>query len=469
MATRTDRINVFNDTIAWINSDPRLSNAVAYSKAHTDVYHEDEYPVFDNSKIRDTLVDVTQERTFEAATKLSWKNPNSRIAVLNFANAFQPGGGVTSGSSAQEESLCRCSTLYPLLYRRSLAPLFYGYHKKLNRAEATDSVIYTEDVVICKTDTDMPERLPSDSWIKVDVITAAAPDLRHKSNIHVQLTGNGTVMTDAQLYACHLKRAIHIMTVAAAKHVDILVLGAFGCGAFENNPEVVAKAYYDAIEIFPKMFKKIVFAIYSSNSAGVNYLAFEKQFRDEMQKTFMAEYDPRDYIDRWTSNGFGITVGPISEEKKAFIRELNEKIEKRAKQVQTIKKITLWSYSGFGTIDTAYEDKLVLTPDSISYEYKPKLICDGNSVRKWSYKSSSSEFLKKYNDLLPIMPVILEKEPREIMDAPGITIKVVFEDKTTEEYDLSFEHQNMGYLLEHLRSFVPPMEELVGLLEEIEE
>ena len=38
-----------------------------------------------------------------------------------------------------------------------------------------------------------------------------------------------------------------MFTVAASKGTDILVLGAFGCGAFQNNPEVVARAYKVAI------------------------------------------------------------------------------------------------------------------------------------------------------------------------------------------------------------------------------
>ena len=75
----------------------------------------------------------------------------------------------------------------------------------------------------------------------------AAPDLRDKSNMHAALVGNGTYMNDAELFGYHVKRAIHMLTVAAYKGAEILVLGAFGCGAFQNDPKVVARAYKTAL------------------------------------------------------------------------------------------------------------------------------------------------------------------------------------------------------------------------------
>ena len=65
------------------------------------------------------------------------------------------------------------------------------------------------------------------------------------------------------------------MTVAASHKADILVLGAFGCGAFRNDPEVVAKAYKTALEKFPKVFKKIEFAIDCSDEEQKNYHTFK--------------------------------------------------------------------------------------------------------------------------------------------------------------------------------------------------
>lgn len=276
MATHEERIKVFEDTLAWIEADANLAASVALAKKNTAVYYEDEYPVFDTSKTVDTVVSVTGERSYQAAMRLRAESADARIAVMNFANAFHPGGGVKKGSSAQEESLCRTSTLYPLLYRRTLRDSFYKHHYDRNTPKASDSLIYTEGVIICKSDEDLPKRLPKEEWVKVDVITVAAPDLRSKSNQHAPLVAGGTYMNDAELFGYHVKRAIHVLTCAAAKRAEVLVLGAFGCGAFQNNPEVVARAYKTALAEFPKVFKKIVFAVYCPPGGSANYEAFKK-------------------------------------------------------------------------------------------------------------------------------------------------------------------------------------------------
>ncbi len=276
MSDRVQRIAVFEDTQNWINSNPALSASIPIAKKNTTVFYEDDYPAFDSSKTKETIITVSRDRSYQAAMKLRGENPDAKIAVMNFANAFHAGGGVTKGSSAQEECLCRTSTLYPLLYRRTLRDSFYKHHHDLNTPKASDSLIYTEGVIICKTDEDLPERMPQEDWVTVDVITIAAPDLRDKSNIHSLLVNGGTYMNDAELFGYHVKRAIHMLTCAAAKGADILVLGAFGCGAFQNDPEVVAKAYKTVLQEFPKVFNQIEFAVYCPPGGSRNYDVFKR-------------------------------------------------------------------------------------------------------------------------------------------------------------------------------------------------
>ncbi|MBQ5413597.1 MAG: TIGR02452 family protein, partial [Schwartzia sp.] len=232
------------------------------------------------SKTKDMSIMVSGDRSYQAAMRLRRDNTDAKIAVMNFANAFHAGGGVTRGSGAQEECLCRTSTLYPLLYRKTLRDTFYKLHNDRNSSKATDSLIYTEDVIICKTDEDLPKRMPQEDWVTVDVITIAAPDLRDKSNIHAPLVNGGTYMNDAELFGYHVKRAIHMLTCAAAKGADILILGAFGCGAFQNNPEVVARAYKTALQEFPRVFGQIEFAVYCPPGSRRNYDVFTKILRD---------------------------------------------------------------------------------------------------------------------------------------------------------------------------------------------
>ena len=276
MTGAEQRVAVFKDTMDWIDTDPELSASIPIAKKNTKIFYEDDYPAFDTSNEKDMIVTVSGDRSYQAAMRLSRENRGAKIAVMNFANAFHAGGGVTKGSSAQEESLCRTSTLYPLLYRKTLRDTFYKHHHELNTPKASDSLIYTEGVIICKTDEDVPKRLPKEEWVTVDVITIAAPDLRDKSNIHAPLVNGGTYMNDAELFGYHVKRAIHLLTCAAAKGTDILVLGAFGCGAFQNNPEVVARAYKTALSEFPKVFSQIEFAVYCPPSGSVNFDVFNR-------------------------------------------------------------------------------------------------------------------------------------------------------------------------------------------------
>ncbi len=273
-AIEKERIKVFNDTMDWIQSDPDLGASVAEGKKNTTVYYEDDYPKFDEQKTKDMQVTVSGERSFEAAMRLRKESPDAKIAVLNFANAFHAGGGVKTGKSAQEESLCRASTLYPLICRSTLIGSFYKHHDDLGTMKATDSLIYTEGVIICKTDTLLPQRMPKEEWVTVDVITQAAPDLSIEKKANARKERKRIKMNDVELFECHVKRAKHLLTCAAAKGVDILVLGAFGCGAFKNNPEVVAKAYKTALAEFPKVFEQVVFAVYRPVSGSKNYDGF---------------------------------------------------------------------------------------------------------------------------------------------------------------------------------------------------
>ena len=86
-------------------------------------------------------------------------------------------------------------------------------------------------------------------------------------------------LTKEQQYEIHLKRAKHIMHVAAAHGAEVLILGAFGCGAFQNDPEAVAAAYRDALAEYGKYFDEIEFAVFCRGYETGNYDAFRKTIR----------------------------------------------------------------------------------------------------------------------------------------------------------------------------------------------
>lgn len=124
--------------------------------------------------MRSTVVEST---TFATAKRYIG---NGKVAVLNFANPENPGGGVQNGAMAQEECLCRSSILYPCLIDDNVFTEYYQYHKELKNTFFSDRLIYTKDVTVFKDDNTIPQMMPEDEWFNVDVITCAAPYLKKR-------------------------------------------------------------------------------------------------------------------------------------------------------------------------------------------------------------------------------------------------------------------------------------------------
>ncbi len=274
---RDDNIKTFYDTLLFIKENKSLSDSVKESIKFTSFHDENDYPSFEMNKDKEGNIVVSKKRSFEAAIELKRRYPNKRIGVLNFASATTPGGGVAQGSSAQEESLCRISTLYPVLTTNELFNKYYKVNRKLGNNLHTDAVIYTPDIVICKTDERNPRRLKENEFVKVDVLSCAAPNLREKPSNIFNLDASISVnISDEELFTLHLKRAKHLLYIAKHHDIDILVLGAFGCGAFSNNPKVVAKAHKEALKEYRNSFDVIEFAIYCSPYETENYDVFKE-------------------------------------------------------------------------------------------------------------------------------------------------------------------------------------------------
>lgn len=275
MNKRERLASIFQDTQQFYSTESMLVASVESSRKNTVLFDEGKAPAFPSVAARAGEVTVTRSRSYEAAVRLTRQYPGKRIVVLNFASATNPGGGVVHGSSAQEESLCRCSTLYPTLDQGFLWKEYYNVNRASANVLHTDACIYSPDIVICKTDDDFPERLLQKDWVSVDVISCAAPNLRNApANQYNPENGHAVnIMPDA-LQRLHEQRARAILAVAAARNADILVLGAFGCGAFRNDPKVVAKAYANVLKDCRCYFDLVEFAIFCRGHETGNYDAF---------------------------------------------------------------------------------------------------------------------------------------------------------------------------------------------------
>lgn len=276
MNIRENNIRVFEDTLKIINDDKSLMKSTFNSIKNQRLIKDSEV-VSVNLKKYDApcKIHVTTKRTMEAAYEYAGKK---KISVLNFASATTPGGGVRKGSSAQEEALCRVSNLYLCLTDKKLWQPFYQAHRDEKNNIHNDDIIYTPGVMVIKDD-DYNLYSNSDRFA-VDVITCAAPNLREvPENSFNKDFGEPIRLSDEELYKIHYKRAQKIMTVAVSTDTEVLILGAFGCGAFRNNPVVVAEAYKAAIKEFRHAFKEVEFAVYCPQKDPTNYNMFRDTFK----------------------------------------------------------------------------------------------------------------------------------------------------------------------------------------------
>jgi uncharacterized protein (TIGR02452 family) len=208
-----------------------------------------------------TIIELVAETALEGAKRCYV--PGERIGLLNFASAKNPGGGFLGGAQAQEESLARSSALYPSLMA---APQFYHFGRSCGTLLYTDAMIVSPDCPVIRDDN-------GTYWpaFPVTFITSAAPN-RGAMEQHRD--------TDiSQIEATFYRRIPTVLGAAVVHGCETLILGAWGCGVFRNDPMMVAQAFKDLLRpgaLWAGYFKRISFSIYDPSRSGEVYRAFEK-------------------------------------------------------------------------------------------------------------------------------------------------------------------------------------------------
>ncbi|MFD9429523.1 TIGR02452 family protein [Streptomyces sp. NPDC060002] len=211
----------------------------------------------------ETLIEVTGESSLEAARRLARAG---RVAVLNFASARNSGGGYLNGAQAQEEALCRASALYACLLE---AREFYDHHRAHRDPFYTDRVIHSPAVPVFRDDRG---RLLDEPYA-VGFLTAAAPN----AGVVLRTAPERT----SELPGALAVRAERVLETAAAHGYRRLVLGAWGCGVFRNDPAQVAGAFRALLGPggrFERRFEHVVFGVLDRTPGSVVLSAFERVF-----------------------------------------------------------------------------------------------------------------------------------------------------------------------------------------------
>lgn len=272
---RAKNTMIFKDTEYMYQTNEKLKAAVKNSIDSQKLILADEMVDYEVAGGCAGKIVVSGKRTLEASEK--YAKQGKRVCVLNFASATNPGGGVVHGSSAQEEAICRCSTLYPCLNTKEMWDGFYGLHRRADNPLYNDDCIFTPAVKVFKSDINFPELLPEAEWWDVDVITCAAPNLRNvpSNRMNPNAGSKKADISYDDLKTLHTARIQRIFEVAMANKADMMILGAFGCGAFCNPPELVAEVFAEFTEKYREYFDVIEYAVFHTGREMGNYEAFK--------------------------------------------------------------------------------------------------------------------------------------------------------------------------------------------------
>jgi uncharacterized protein (TIGR02452 family) len=211
-----------------------------------------------------TAFEVVNETTLAGLAR-TVSSGGGLVAALNFASAKNPGGGFLRGSHAQEESLARSSALYASLLR---AGEYYERHRASPTLLCSDAMILSPSCPVFRDD---DGRLLDEPCLAT-FITSAAP--------------NAGAMSDhrrdesSQVPDVFRKRSEYVLALAASQGYKRLVLGAWGCGVFRNDPGIVADAFSAHLRrgAWADRFERVIFSVLDSSSSQATFAAFRRAF-----------------------------------------------------------------------------------------------------------------------------------------------------------------------------------------------
>lgn len=241
-----------------------ITSEINYATENTKLYDTktlDKLPRTTDDTSFETKIEVVHEDVVSCIHRVS--KLSKHVMCLNFASAKNAGGGFINGAIAQEEALAIASNLYKTQIETDG---FYNLHRSMKSCVYTDTMIYSPNVVFFRdTNLDLVEN-PS----KCTIITSAAVN----AGIVLQREKiSGNKITDLM----H-KRIEKVLALAKYKKNDTLILGAWGCGVFRNDPLEIAKLFKKLLDNeYKNQFKHIVFAVFSRNTKFIN--AFKEVFK----------------------------------------------------------------------------------------------------------------------------------------------------------------------------------------------
>lgn len=211
----------------------------------------------------ETKFSVTNGTSIAAAHAFSQSRSDQPL-VLNFASARNPGGGFRGGARAQEESLARSSTLYSAIEKSAM----YPFHRARRDCLYTSFMIHSPHVTVFR---DSETGALLETPYACAFLTAPAP------NAGVVLERDASRAEEVR--AAMAERVRRALAICALHGHRRLVLGAWGCGVFRNEPEHVAECFARELDgPFAGIFEEIVFAVLDWSETRHFVRPFVKRF-----------------------------------------------------------------------------------------------------------------------------------------------------------------------------------------------
>jgi uncharacterized protein (TIGR02452 family) len=283
MSKRTTRAQIAQETLTILQQGAYLhpsgqrialrdelasarSRSVLYAPGHFhDVFQQRNQLLWGRTPAS-VVFEVANETTLHAARRLREDEPGVRVLALNFASARHPGGGFLKGSQAQEESLARASGLYGCIgpFRE-----MYDANARFPSCLYTDHMIYSPDVPVFRDDADALLEHPYPlSFVTAPAVNVGALQRNEPDRMHL-------------VEPTMLSRMEKVLSLAVVHGHDVLVLGAWGCGVFANDPERVAGWFHRHLTgegTFRWAFRKVLFAVLDRTAVRSTIGAFERHF-----------------------------------------------------------------------------------------------------------------------------------------------------------------------------------------------
>ena len=295
------RINIAKDNKSIVISNKYNLNIQTPKKLRI---VSNDYISIDKKNIKNNKAQIVffKGTTNEAIIHFYKKKNNNKICILNFANSHHVGGGYLGGYMAQEEELCRTIIdLFPSLALLASRKSRNYYDFKWNRdvLYSSNLSLYRYDGIQSNNNYDFIDKNINPKPIKISVITAAAPNLRIDRNRKeptpetVELVNNfRSKPNDLYEVLFDIIKGIYLVPIQIEKNINILILGAFGCGAFSPHYNLqkqmnidytkdIASIFLRIIEKIPDilhLYDYICFAIPDNNKDN-NYKTFYNVFK----------------------------------------------------------------------------------------------------------------------------------------------------------------------------------------------